>query len=510
MGTQPLHFRGSVKTEAFAANGHLNGKAFALESVVADYLSTSKLQGLHRFGAFYEGIKELAEERGVPCRKPDVGTALDKLGHKWVKAQNAVHYEINAARADGRLNGKVDLHFADFAAEADNARRTELNGRARAEAFDPRFKFTSAAALEYVLDDIFLVDDLLPSEGLAAFYGAPGCGKSFGSIDLSVCLGAGIPYAGKHTEQAYVIYVAAEGGKLFDNRVKAAIGQRGLKQKDVALEVIHAAPNLGKGDKDAKALIQAIKAQLNPAFAHLPFVVVIDTLARTMGGAPENDEGIGAFITNCGIIEKEFGGLVIAVHYTGKDPEKGLRGHSSLHGATDCEWFFSETDKGRSIQIAKFKDADEDIAWDFTLKQIEVGRSKKRGKPVTTCIADVINEPAKAENAKASGKPKKISRAQRTFDEAFNEATIASGGGETHYVGGDRRTQVKAVGVDQVRAEFSRRWSVSPDEDEGDARGRKRKRDKAISEAFRRILKELPPHYCTEEKGGVEYIWKLR
>ena len=109
MGTQPLHFRGSVKTEAFAANGHLNGKAFALESVVADYLSTSKLQGLHLFADLYTGIKKLAEERGVrECRR-DVGAALRKLGHEWIKTDNKVHYEIKApneaTRANGHLNG---------------------------------------------------------------------------------------------------------------------------------------------------------------------------------------------------------------------------------------------------------------------------------------------------------------------------------------------------------------------------------------------------------------------
>ena len=131
-----------------------------------------------------------------------------------------------------------------------------------------------------------------------------------------------------------------------------------------------------------------------------------------MGGAPENDEGIGAFITNCGLIEKEFGGLVIAVHHTGKDPEKGLRGHSSLHGATDCEWFFSETDKGRSIQLAKFKDADDELAWEFTLEQIEIGRNRY-DEPMTTCIVDITSEPSKAENTKASGKAKKQLKGQK-------------------------------------------------------------------------------------------------
>src|SRR5208337_3438750 len=88
-----------------------------LASVVADHLSTEKLQGLHRFSAIYPGIKKLAVARGVPCRKPDVGAVLQKLGHEWVKTDNAVHYRIKtpseAARANGQLNGKAEQHFPD-------------------------------------------------------------------------------------------------------------------------------------------------------------------------------------------------------------------------------------------------------------------------------------------------------------------------------------------------------------------------------------------------------------
>ena len=127
--------------------------------------------------------------------------------------------------------------------------KTAFNGigaRARAEAFDPRFKFTPAASLEYVLDDISLVQDLLPLKRVAAFYGAPGCGKSFGAIDLSICLGAGIPYAGKRIERAYAIYIVAEGGRRLPQPCQSCDGEARHQTRDVALELIHAAPNLGK------------------------------------------------------------------------------------------------------------------------------------------------------------------------------------------------------------------------------------------------------------------------
>ena len=109
MGTQPLHFRGSVKTEAFANVVPIKP---TLESVVREYLSTNNLHGLHLFADLYPGIAELAKERGIKARRrPDVGKALQNLGHTWVKTENKVHYEIKApgeaARGDSRLNNKA-------------------------------------------------------------------------------------------------------------------------------------------------------------------------------------------------------------------------------------------------------------------------------------------------------------------------------------------------------------------------------------------------------------------
>lgn len=280
------------------------------------------------------------------------------------------HPDPDAWRCDPEI--QPDAH-----ARGNSAEQIGKAGKGKAH-FDARFTFTSAAALEYVLDEINLIEDLLPAGGLVAFYGPPGCGKSFGAINVAVHLGAGIPFAGKRVERAHVIYIVAEGGRRFRNRVKRAIEKMDVEPEDVALELIHTAPNFGRNADDAKYLVQAIKAQRNPAFADLPLVVIVDTLSRTMGGAKENDEGIGMFVANCGHIEEQLGGLVIAIHHTGKDEAQGMRGWSGMHAACDCEWLFAETDKGHSVTIKKFRDEPTNLTWDFTLEQVEIGRNRFR------------------------------------------------------------------------------------------------------------------------------------
>jgi hypothetical protein len=377
-------------------------------------------------------------------KKRDINDLLQEYGDKAADHLDTISMEELDARIKAiEVNGhdaapdawRRDTEY-EQPAQASVVPFSTLGATARADCaepsgkgagkFDPRFTFTSAAALEYVLDEINLIQDLLPASGLAAFYGPPGCGKSFGAIDVAIHLGAGIPFASKRTERAHVIYIVAEGGRRFRNRVKRAMEKVGVEPENVALDLIHAAPNLGLGPDDAGELILAIKAQQNTDFADLPLVVIVDTLSRTMGGAKEDDAGIGMFVANCGHIEKELHGLVIAIHHTGKDEAQGMRGWSGMHAACDCEWLFAETDKGHSVTIKKFRDEPSKITWDFTLEQVEIGRNRY-DEPVTTCVVDIASAPRLSENAKAKPKDKPLKGAKAQVLSAIKKAIANSG-----------------------------------------------------------------------------------
>lgn len=214
-------------------------------------------------------------------------------------------------------------------------------------------------------------------------------------------------------------------------------------------------------------------------------------------------------------VSRKFNCVVVCVHHTGKNAALGMRGWSGLHGATDAEFEVSAKNGIRYVHIRKMKDGEDGLGWSFALKQVVVGEDD--GDPVTTCVVDLLSDISPIEGNAESGaqsRPKKdLPRSLRVFDEALTEALIAHGK-LIWLTGADAKSvQVKAVDLQIVRKEFSKRWVVIPDDEEDtaedDAKAQKRKRDKTVSEAFRGVVNKLPRRYRTEVQGNIQYIWKL-
>ena len=59
----------------------------------------------------------------------------------------------------------------------------------------------------------WLIKPLMPLGGFIALYGPSAVGKSFIAIDLSMHIATGRDWQGHHTQNGFVLYVAAEGGR---------------------------------------------------------------------------------------------------------------------------------------------------------------------------------------------------------------------------------------------------------------------------------------------------------
>jgi AAA domain len=131
---------------------------------------------------------------------------------------------------------------------------------------------------------------VLPRQGVAPLFGKPAALKSFVALDLALHCAAGRDWAERRTHQCPVIYLACEGAGGF---LKRKTGFR-LVHEDWPLalpfHLISTAPNLGGQKGDLTGLIEAIeKAGVKPG------LIVIDTLAQTLGGAEENGAGMVTF-----------------------------------------------------------------------------------------------------------------------------------------------------------------------------------------------------------------------
>jgi putative DNA primase/helicase len=233
------------------------------------------------------------------------------------------------------------------------------------------------------------VRGVLPATGLACIYGASGSGKSFLALDLCAAIAAGTKWFDCRVNAAPVVYVALEGEAGFSQRLKAWH--------------LHQRQNVGEGlrfilqgfDLRKSGDVAEIAAEVTES-ACAAGVLVIDTLNRAASGADENSSrDMGELIDASKRLQAELGGLVLLVHHSGKDPTKGLRGHSSLHAALDAAIEVTRNGDRREWAIAKSKDGSDGETRGFALKLVTVGADED-GEPVTSCVVVPDNLPQAA------------------------------------------------------------------------------------------------------------------
>lgn len=233
-------------------------------------------------------------------------------------------------------------------------------------------------------DDAWLIEDVLPEDGLGVAYGAPGCGKTFVMLDMAFAVsGAVNEWRGKYVEHGSVLYFGMEGGRMFRNRIAAYAKERA--RAPWFFRSGHTLDLRSKPD-DARAIVSEA-ARIGQE--HRPVkLVVVDTLARAMSGGNENaPEDMGAFLSTCEAVRKALGCYLLIVHHCGKDEARGMRGHSSLLGAVDTEIHLESTQSGRVLTITKQRDGEDGLAFGYSLRQVLLGTSP-RGKAITSLVVD--------------------------------------------------------------------------------------------------------------------------
>lgn len=219
----------------------------------------------------------------------------------------------------------------------------------------------------------------------------------------------------------------------------------------------------------------------------LPLALVIfDTLSRSIPGGDENkSEDMTRVIEAADAIRDELGAATAIVHHTGKDTQRGARGHSSLFGAADT--VISVIDKVATVE--KSRDGLQGDQFPFALDVVELGTDAD-GDAVTTCVVRHL-----AGGAPTRRPVRVLSGVARVALQALQEA--ASEHGETMPGTSTIPAGVRAVTLDRWRAQFRLRYGTDQDGDGRDG--------DAIRKAFRRAREQL----ATVEAVGVSdpYVW---
>lgn len=251
----------------------------------------------------------------------------------------------------------------------------------------------------------WLVGKLLPHTGLAVVYGESGCGKTFICLDIALHVAAGFPWAGRRCMSGVVVYIAAENPASVENRA-ALWRQSHPDSASAPFAVLPHTVNLHDHAADLGNLLDLLD-MAQEEHGHIA-LVVMDTLARAMGTGDENTaKDMGAITAACDSIRDRFDCLVMLVHHTGKDANRGARGHSSLKAATDVEIEIKQDGPRRFAEVTKLRDGPRGACFEFRLEELLVGQDEE-GEEVTTCLVSEVHEMT----PEPKRKPKKRSAAQ--------------------------------------------------------------------------------------------------
>ncbi|SOC02139.1 AAA family ATPase [Rhodobacter maris] len=253
---------------------------------------------------------------------------------------------------------------------------------------------TFAGNIERQLERPYLVKGWLDRGGVSVLYGPSNVGKSFLALDIAHHVAKGLSWGGRRTRKGKVLYVAAEGGGSFANRVAA------LEDPEFW---VYNGPLTLTGSKGAAAplseALQHLAAVHNEPFS----LIIFDTLARVMGGLDENTApDIAHLVASLDHIRRATGAHIMLVHHTGKDVARGARGHSSLRAAIDTEIELTRDEVGQiTAEVTKQRDGPTGDRFAYTLRRKELGHDQD-GDQVTSCFVEPV-ETARAGHAEVTG-----------------------------------------------------------------------------------------------------------
>jgi putative DNA primase/helicase len=245
----------------------------------------------------------------------------------------------------------------------------------------------------------WIVKRIVPSSGAMCVYAPSMAGKSFWVLDCSLRIATGRSVLGEPTRQVGVAYVGAEAANGLRKRIRAWMQENVAEGDEPPFALIPRGVDFSSPEAPDVEEIISLLTDAGIEFKERGQrlgMVVVDTLARAMAGAEENNGAdMGAAMAAMERISEELGVIVLMVHHTGKDASRGARGHSSLFAAMDTaiELQHDEETGARTIKLAKIKEEESGRTFGFRLRQVSLGADSD-GDPITSCVVEYTDVPA--------------------------------------------------------------------------------------------------------------------
>lgn len=238
------------------------------------------------------------------------------------------------------------------------------------------------------------VKHVVPAASVGMLFGGSGTFKSFIALDLALHVVHGLPWMGRITAHAPVLYIAAEGGAGLWTRIHAWHKARGLKWGDVPFYVVPAALDLGQ---DAWRVVDAAQA-----LGVCPALVIVDTLSQTYAGEENSANEMAAYLRELGTRFRDLWQCaVLLVHHTGHQATERPRGSSAIRSNVDFLLGVFRDEKEMLATVTAVKQKDGELMADavFSLSVVEVAIDAD-GDKVTSLVARHLSSTEEVEQAR--------------------------------------------------------------------------------------------------------------
>jgi hypothetical protein len=274
--------------------------------------------------------------------------------------------------------GQIPSFSAPAAGNTEPEQGTEAPGGGAGEAKHQRgIQLLSLEEIERLPPPQWLIEGLIPEQGIVIPYGPPKAGKTFVVLSMALHIAAHKPWMGRKVTGGGVVYVAGEGVGGLSQRIRAMRQAYDIPAR-IPFWVVPRAVSF-RDPKAVAALLEAIKVTVLDEPISL---VVLDTLARAMPGVDENSaEEVGVVIAGCDELKFALGATIMPIHHAGKDMERGLRGSSAIHGALDASLQITSAEGRVIVKNDNQKDAEPADPFALEMRKVELGLNRSSVVP---------------------------------------------------------------------------------------------------------------------------------
>ena len=360
------------------ARNFLEKRAPAVQGSGGDVWTYKTVAVIRDFGVAAEHVLELLLPWNEICEPPWGPQDLQK------KVTSVYSYAQNAAGAKSAESILKDFEDIPVPIASDTEQPAESD---QPNTIQPMF--LKGINLPDILNQEFVVDQLVPKGSDCQVFAASNVGKTFFALSMAFHVATGKEFLGHRTKRGGVLYLGYEGHVGLAKRLAALIQENpDTDLNDVPLMVIPMSNSLVTENGSDKGLqfVKSLIEYFQRIFFEFPLLVIIDTYSAALGSDASNEALANKYSNLIKDLIREYGASAVSLHHPGHFNKNRARGAYSRLASIDTEIRLKLNNGVIAGCTTKMRDS-KPVKFACQLKEVYLG-DDLHGTPVTSCVVE--------------------------------------------------------------------------------------------------------------------------